>query len=216
MQWETGVLPDCDSADDEQAQADLKKKLETVEPFVLGNIKALDLLPSWVKTWIIQDLTNCNSSTLREQLTLWLVNPLYVWNKKKLGKDGTNHVTGQGIEVKPNSVTPGKTVHGWRFNDATLAKLEEIKGYTVIVSSYTPVGQLIFIVEFPMMVLYNHYKRQVTESTDQHKLRSIVHFTWKQFDDKRLIVHRLMPDAKRYLSRDFYSMLSSRKMRQND
>jgi hypothetical protein len=84
------------------------------------------------------------------------------------------------------------------------------KNWDVIVSPYDHMGQLIYAAEFPLLVMYADLERQIKEAEEKKKPRSVACFTWPAFDDDRLIVHFLRPDAERFLSKGHYRMLRDR------
>lgn len=206
------MLPDCDSPMEVARRLAREKKLEYTIAYALGDRKILEGLDSHdVLKWsIIDDLTSCNSSTLREHVTLTVAGEHWKGNYNKLGQDGMNLKTGQGVEVKPGSVAFGQKDHGRNFNDLTLDKLEEKKDYALMVSSFTHMGQLIYVVEFPLVLIYEHLKKQVIAAVVEKKRRTVARFGYKQYDHDSLIVHYLMPTASHYLSDDNYMMLRSR------
>jgi hypothetical protein len=209
------VLPGCESAEEIERDAERDAaRLEQVElalAYALGDITALDKLRKSHKWGIIDSLVDRNSSTLREQVTCWMVSRDLVGDRTKHGDDAVNVRTKQRVEVKPISINEGvKVKRGANFCDCTIKKLDGMKNHSVIHAAYDHRGQVIFVVEFPMMVIDGLLRKQVKDAEDKHKKRCVAYFSWTNYDDDRLIVHLLITDAQRHLSKNHYRMLRAR------
>jgi len=129
--------------------------------------------------------TDCNSSSLREAVTLHILK--YDSNSAKHGNDGTDIKTGKLKEVKPVSIKLGEKLdNSGTFNDMTLTLLDKKTNYDVICSAFSE-DRLIYIVEFPFSVIYEKVKKTI----DNAKLgkRVSYSFGYKSYDCDELVVH---------------------------
>lgn len=209
---ETMVLPGCDSAEDIERREARLEQIELASAYALGDSTALNKLRKSHKWGIIDSLVDKSSSTLREHVTCRLVSRDLVGNyDDKHGDDAKNVKTGQRVEVKPISIKQGSKVRrGANFCDCTIKKLDDMKNHSVIHAVYDHKGQVVFVVEFPMVVIDGLLRKQVRDAKEKHKKRCVAYFSWTNYDDDRLIVHLLIPDAQRHMSKKHYRMLRSR------
>ena len=153
--------------------------------FFTGNLTKFNSKDEDYKNLFLAYATDVNSSSIREAVTLHMLG--YEKQHSKHGYDGTDPKTGKYKEVKPRSVKSGLKVGGsGNFNDMTLNLLAQKSGYDVICSLFSE-NKLIYIVEFPFMVIHDHIKKPI-DSAKAGK-RVVCHFSYKNYDCDDLIVH---------------------------
>lgn len=150
-----------------------------------------------------------NSSTLRERVSMHLLD--YVSYTAKHGADGYDPETNRLKEVKPiqsNGIKPIN--YTGNFNDLTMELLEKKKDYDIICSLFCNF-RLIYLVEFPMSVIYEHLKRPILAA--KVGKRVVCQFNYEKYDNDLLTVHYFdIATSKKYkcLSTPHMSMLEKR------
>jgi hypothetical protein len=150
-----------------------------------------------------------NSSTLRERVSLSILG--YESFTAKHGADGYDQVTNRLKEVKPiqsNGIKPIGNTGG--FNDLTIELLEKKKDYDIVCSLFCNF-RLIYLVEFPMSVIYEHLKSPILVA--KAGKRVVCKFSHTNYDNDLLKVHYFdSVNSKKYkcLSAPHMSMLEKR------
>jgi hypothetical protein len=132
-----------------------KDALDFYTSFFLGNRDRFDSMHSIDKETFINYISDCNSSSIREAVTLHYLK--YQSYDSKHGFDGFDPTTGRQKEIKPRFFTDKKVSLGGNFNDLTLSLLEKKKDCDIICSSFMA-NDLLFIVEFPISDIYERLK----------------------------------------------------------
>lgn len=185
-----------------------KFNIDLATEFFLGNTTIFDGLDDNYKNMFMAYATDNNSSTLREYATMNFLN--YVSYFKKHGADGYNPITNVQIELKPKYIHSNQKVSSsGNFNDMTMLLLEQKKDYNIVCSAFCD-KSFVYIVEFPINIIYDHLKKPIENA----KLgrRVVCHFGYKQYDNNDLIVHYLNEDIiDKCLSKSHAKMLRNRK-----
>jgi hypothetical protein len=184
------------------------KNLEIATQYFLGNTKALDVKDDDFKNLFLTFATDNNSSTIREQVTLHYLG--YQPYQEKHGADGIDTKTGRQKEVKPRFLHAGKLGNSGNFNDMTLELLEKKKDYDIVNSLFYQ-SHLVYIVEFPMSVIFEKLKKPITNA----KLgkRVVCHFNYLDYNSDELQIHyynKKVVDAMKCISNPHKIMLESR------
>ena len=183
--------------------------LKLITDYYTGNTEAFDSKDPDFQNLLLFYVSDNNSSTLRELATLALIG--YESNPSKHGHDGIDNDTKKLKEVKPRFIYDGEKVGGsGNFNDMTLELLDAKRNMDVVCSLFCG-NRLIYIVEFPLEVIYEHLKKPI----DNAKIgrRVVCGFSWKQYDHRDLKIHyfdSITAMEKGCLSKPHYNMLMSR------
>ena len=141
------------------------------------------------KNLFLSYATDNNSSTIRELSTMYYLN--YTSFHEKLGADGIDENTKKLKEVKPRAVSNKRIGSSGNFNDMTSELLEKKKDYDIICSLFQN-SRFVYIVEFPMSVIYEKIKLPIVNA--KAGKRVVCSFSYKDYDDDKLIVHYLNKD----------------------
>lgn len=185
------------------------KNLEIITQYFLGNTALFDAMDDDWKNLMLSYATDNNSSTIREAVTLHYLK--YQSYSEKHGADGFDPVTNRQKEVKPKYVEFGKKMSSTgNFNDMTLPLLESKKDLDIVCSLFAG-SRLVYIVEFPISVIYEHLKKPIVNA----KLgkRVVCPFNYKHYDSDELVVHYLSEDTineQNCISKNHKIMLESR------
>lgn len=175
--------------------------------FFLGQQQLFDKKDEDYQNMFKAYATDNNSSTLRERVILYYLG--YESYDNKLGADGLNPVTKREVEVKPKYIAYGKKGNGsaGNFNDLTYDLLDKKKNQDIICGLFQG-NVLIFIVEFPMEVIYDYMKNELTRLISKNANRKTVSFSYKEYDSPKLILHYFNDFyAKECLNKNHYKML---------
>ena len=190
----------------------LPETLKLITDYYTGNTKSFDGKDETFQNLLLFYVSDNNSSTLRELATLSLVG--YESNPSKHGHDGVARTSNRLKEVNPRFIIEGeKAGVSGNFNDMTLLLLNS-KRYMDVVCSLFCGNRLIYIVEFPLEIIYEHLKQPI----DNAKLgrRVVCSFGWKQYDHPSLRIHyfdSISAIEKGCLSKPHYNMLMSRSIK---
>lgn len=150
-----------------------------------------------------------NSSSLRERVTLHLLNYHPYGNKH--GADGIDVSSLRKKEVKPIQANGVKPVNNsGNFNDLTLDLLESKVDYDVVCSLFCN-SRLIYLVEFPLLVIYDKLKMPIINA--KAGKRVVCHFNYLTYDCDLLKVYYFDAElSKKYncLYKPHYQMLEKR------
>lgn len=182
--------------------------LEIATQYFLGNTKALDAKDDDYKNLFLTFATDNNSSTVREQVTLHYLG--YQPYQEKHGADGIDVKTSRQKEVKPKFLHNGTLGNSGNFNDLTLELLEKKKDYDMVCSLFYQ-SHLVYIVEFPIAVIFEKLKKPINKA----KLgrRVVCHFNYIDYNTDELHVHyynKKVVDEVKCLSKKHKIMLESR------
>lgn len=172
-----------------------------------GDTELFDKQEENYKNLVMSALHDNNSSTLRELAIMRYLG--YESYSAKLGADGIDNATGTLIEVKPKYIQRNKKLgSSGNFNDLTMALLGKKKDYSIVCGAIYDI-KLVYIVEFPMSVIYDHLKKPV--ETAKAGRRVVAHFGYKQYDNDLLKIHYLNEGiVYECLSKPHASMLTKR------
>ena len=134
-----------------------------------------------------------NSSTLRERVSMHILD--YVSYTAKHGADGYDPATNRLKEVKPiqsNGIKPIGS--SGNFNDLTMELLEKKYDYDIICSLFCKF-RLVYLVEFPMSVIFEHLKKPIL--TAKAGIRVKCHFNYEKYDNDLTKVHYFDASAAR-------------------
>jgi hypothetical protein len=164
------------------------ESLEFATQYFLGNTKAFDAESNICKNMFLNNMSDNNSSTIRELVTLHYLG--YQSFSEKHGADGIDTNTGRLKEVKPRYLKEGQKMntHSGNFNDMTFKLLEKKKDYDMVCSLFYH-SHLIYIVEFPISVIFEHLKEQLCNQIEKGTNRKVLHFGYSNYDSDELIVH---------------------------
>lgn len=183
--------------------------IRLVTEYYTGNTTLFDDKDPQFTNLLLCYATDNNSSTLRELSTLYFLG--YESNPNKHGYDGIDNKTGREKEVKPRYIEAGKKVGGsGNFNDMTLELLEAKRHQDIICSLFCD-NRLIYIVEFPMEVIYEHIKQPIIKAKIGRRI--VCGFGWKQYNSPLLKVHyfdSISAAEKGCLSKGHFKMLMER------
>lgn len=157
--------------------------------YFLGDTTALDTKDDMYRNMFLAYASDNNSSSIREAVTLHYLG--YTQNTAKHGADGVNPTNGQEVEVKPKYVAEGKTLSSavGNFNDMTIELLEKKKEYSVIGSLFSD-KRLIYIVEFPISLIYNKMEQHIIKMKNGKAGKRVVcSFNYSNYDSDLLKVH---------------------------
>lgn len=161
------------------------ENIKIASDFFRGNTEAFDKMDSNYRNLFMAYATDNNSSSLRELVTLDILG--YKPNYVKHGHDGVNETTGRLIEVKPKYVELGKKVgNSGNFNDMTMELLESKKDFIIVCSLFSG-NRIIYIVEFPISVIFESLKKPIIEA--KVGKRVVCGFNYKNYDCDELIIH---------------------------
>ncbi len=154
---------------------------------VTGDKELFDKQDENYKNLLIASLHDNNSSTLRELIMMRYLG--YESYSEKLGADGIDNATGTLIEVKPKYIQRNKKMGGsGNFNDLTMMLLEKKKDYSIVCGAIYDI-KLVYIVEFPMSVIYNHLQKPINKA--KAGKRVVAQFGYKQYNTDLLKIHYL-------------------------
>jgi len=191
-----------------------ERNLNLFTDFFTGNTAEVDNKDDDYKNLFLTYASDNNSSTVREAVTLHYLG--YTSRKEKHGADGIAPNTGQEVEVKPKYVTKGKKLSSavGNFNDMTLELLEKKKNYSVIGSLFSDT-RLIYVVEFPISLIYEKMKQHIIKKIEGKAGKRVVcSFSYKQYDSDLLTVHYFDEKTSKeikILSKPHTKMLTKRK-----
>ena len=162
--------------------------LEFATQYFLGKTKAFDAESNICKSFFLNHASDNNSSTIRELVTLHYLG--YQSFLEKHGADGIDTKTGRLKEVKPRYLKEGQKLntHSGNFNDMTFKLLEKKKDYDMVCSLFYE-SHLIYIVEFPISLIFEHLKEQLRKQIENNRNRKVLHFGYSNYDSDELIVH---------------------------
>lgn len=164
-----------------------EKNLITVTEFFMGNLSPFEEKDEDYQNLLLTYATDNNSSTLRELSTMHYLK--YKSFSEKLGPDGVNVETGRIKEVKPKSIFGGKKAgSSGNFNDMTLPLLEKKKDYDIICSLFND-SRFVYIVEFPISVIYEKLKVPILNAKPGKRV--VCSFNYKDYNCDELKVHYL-------------------------
>lgn len=163
-----------------------RENLYIATEYFKGNTAPFDAKDNDYKNLFLTFATDNNSSSVREAVTMNFLG--YTQHAAKHGADGVNPVTGQEVEVKPKYIAEGKTLSSvvGNFNDMTMQLLEKKKDYSVVCSCFSS-SRLIYVVEFPISVIYEKLKLPIVNAVAGRRVVS--HFSYKDYDHDLLKVH---------------------------
>lgn len=185
---------------------------------VTGDTKLFNEQDENYKNLLIASLHDNNSSTLRELIIMRYLG--YESYSEKLGADGIDNSTGTLIEVKPKYIQRNKKLGGsGNFNDLTMPLLGKKKDYSIVCGAIYDT-KLVYIVEFPMSVIYDHLKKPIEKAKAGRRV--VAHFGYKQYDNDLLKIHYLnenndvdgVPIINKCLSKKHADMLKKRNSNQ--
>lgn len=184
------------------------QNLHIATEYFLGNTSLLDKKDADYRNLFLTYASDNNSSTLREAITMHYLG--YTQYADKHGADGFDSKTGRKKEVKPRFVDGSKISTSGNFNDMTMELLEKKKDLDVICSLFSK-DRLIYIVEFPLTVIYEKLKQPIVNA----KLgkRVVCPFSYTNYDSDELVIHYLDKEnmiAHDCLSKKHRIMLESR------
>lgn len=185
-----------------------QKNLDIITQYFLGNTTLLDAMDDDYKNLMLSYATDNNSSTIRELTTLNFLG--YKPYTQKHGADGYDPVTNKQIEVKPRYLEQGKISSSGNFNDMTMELLESKKDFNIVCSLFSR-NKLIYIVEFPISVIWEQLKKPIVNA--KAGKRVVCHFGYNHYSDDQLIVHYYNPVAveeQSCLSKDHKKLLESK------
>jgi hypothetical protein len=132
------------------------KTLRIMTDYCLGNKNILDNESELCKEIFHNFMSDNNSSSVREAVTLYHLG--YESYDSKHGADGVDPESRREKEVKPRYFANGEKAQlAGNFNDMTIELLEKKRNLDIVCSSFIG-NNLIFIVEFPMSVIFEHLK----------------------------------------------------------
>jgi hypothetical protein len=162
--------------------------LKLVTNFFMGDLKSFNKKDEDYKNLMMTYATDNNSSTLRELSTMYYLG--YKSFSEKLGPDGISQQTGRIKEVKPKSISAGKKAGtSGNFNDMTPGLLQKKKDYDIICSLFNE-SRFVYIVEFPMSVIYKKIEKPILNAKVGKRVVCSFNYTDYAFSDE-LIVHYL-------------------------
>ena len=153
-----------------------------------------------IYTLIDQQANDCNSSSLREELTLYQCG--YENSPGKLGEDGFVPSSKRPVEVKPQNATGCKKLGGnGQFTDFTHDRLKKYKENDIlmVVSGFYH-GKLKFIVEFDFTspIFLNHITEKVHKSLPNGDIKGkycrSASFGWNQWKDANNLKLKYLSD----------------------
>jgi hypothetical protein len=179
-----------------------------------ANVAIGNYEPFYKKDTDFQNLFLCylqdkNSSSLRELVTLHLLN--YHSYTNKHGADGIDTLTLREKEVKPIQSNGVKPIgNSGCFNDLTIDLLERKINYDVVCSLFYNC-RLVYLVEFPLLVIYDKLKAPILNA--KAGKRVVCQFNYRSYDCDLLNVYYFDCElSKKYncLSKPHYQMLKKR------
>ncbi len=182
-----------------------ENNLKIATEYFLGNLEPFHCKDKDFQNLFLTYATDVNSSTLREQCTLNYLG--YKPFNQKHGADGIDESTNRFKEVKPKQIQTGKIGYSGCFNDLTLELLDKKKEYDVVCSLFFQ-SQFVYIVEFPISVIYEHIRKPIVEAKQGKRVVSM--FTYCNYDSDELKVHYLNKNLLHSLSEKHAKMLLSR------
>jgi len=186
-----------------------KSNIEIASQFFLGNPVPLSEKDSDYQNLFLSYSTDNNSSTLRELVTLHLLG--YEPNHAKHGGDGIDSTTGKIKEVKPKYLQEGKKVSNTgNFNDMTIPLLESKKELDIVCSLFCS-DRLIYLIEFPISIIYDVLLKPVLNA--KAGKRVVCQFNYKNYDKDELKVFYFDYELAKHrncLPKPHYEMLKSR------
>jgi hypothetical protein len=185
-----------------------KKNLDVITQYFLGNTSPMDAMDEDYKNLMLCYATDNNSSTVRELVTLNFLG--YEPYFEKHGADGYDPKTNRKIEVKPRYLETGKISSSGNFNDMTMELLESKKDFNIVCSLFAK-NKLVYIVEFPIAVIWEKLKKPIVEA--KIGKRVVCPFGYNNYDHKDLVIHYYDPDAVleyNCLSKDHKKLLESK------
>lgn len=183
-----------------------KEALDTALTFFLGDTTRFDKMDKMGQEFFLQYVTDCNSSSVREAVTLHYLN--YQSYSEKHGADGYDPVTNKQKEVKPRMIKGNEKLKNvGNFNDMTMELIEKKKDFDIICSLFHE-NRLVYIVEFPFHLIRDKISRPVLKA--KAGKRVVCHFSWKDFDDDHLVIHYLNKNILSGISGPYKNMLITR------
>jgi hypothetical protein len=162
--------------------------LELVTNYFMGDLKSFNKKDEDYKNLLLSYATDNNSSTLRELSTMYYLG--YKSFSEKLGPDGIDEHTGRIKEVKPKTISEGKKVgSSGNFNDMNMMLLQKKKDYDIICSLFRE-SQFVYIVEFPMSVIYKKLQKPILNAKKGKRVVCSFNYLDYGFSDD-LVVHYL-------------------------
>jgi hypothetical protein len=190
-----------------------KNNLKLATQYALGKDKQFNTKDEDYKNLFLSYVTDNNSSTIREAVTL---NHLgYKQYQDKHGADGIDEARGILVEVKPKGLKAftknGKAQKhggGGNFNDMTMELLESKMGFNVVCSGFLE-GRLVYSVEFPIHLIREQLEKRIR--TAKIGKRVVCSFSHTHYDSDLLTVHYFDEAlAKTILNGPHFNMLKKR------
>lgn len=160
--------------------------LKFVENYFFGDKKQFKKMPKVAQEIIELFLSDKNSSTLREEVTLFVAN--YKKLDKKQGADGYNDERKKYAEVKPEYAHKNekgkqkKLAGGGSFNDITFKKINEIKDWDMLCSGFAN-DKCVFVARFPAEFITSMLETKLSKKINNPTTRKSVRFGYKQYID---------------------------------
>lgn len=196
---------------------DLEETIDCAVNYLIGDRSIFNKeSPLFQKTFVAY-LADKNSSTLREAVTLRILN--YKKIDKKHGADGIHPVTGKYVEVKPqyaHLTEDGKQNYlggGGTFNDIHYDKVKSCAGWDMVCSGFAE-DKLIYIVRFPFDYLAPTLQKFIDDKIESNKKkeegqtqgRFSTMFRYNQYVDcpDLEVVYFNKEHAQRFMSKKMY------------
>ena len=185
-----------------------ENNLNIATQLFLGNPNPLLKKDQDFQNLFLSYISDSNSSTIRELVTLHILG--YQPYHEKHGADGIDNTTGKLKEVKPKFLYEGKLSNTGNFNDMTFDLLEKKKDFDIVCSLFSR-DRLIYIVEFPLQLIYDVLKKPIINAVAGRRV--VCHFNYKNYDDDLLKVYYLDVEVckqRKCLSNPHLQMLEKR------
>ena len=201
---------------------DLEETIDCAVNYLLGDRSIFNAQNSLFQKTFLAYLADKNSSTLREAVTLRVLECTKI--DKKHGADGVDK-KGIYIEVKPSYAHLDKNGKqnrlggGGCFNDITYKKVESCKGWDVVCSGFAE-DKLLYVVRFPFDYLapvLNDYitkkvekNKKITEGQTQGRFTAI--FTYRNYVDCQdlKVIYLNRNDGQPFMNKNMYKAFDSK------
>lgn len=201
-----------------------KTVLECYKNLLIGDRKIYEKADQLTKELIMGWLTDKNSSTVREEITLYIANCTKFDSKH--GPDGIHNISKKLVECKPQYayLKPtgkyNKLTGGNCYNDITYDKIEESKDYDVYFSGFAE-DKLVCIVKFPFAHIQKLIQQKLDNKIKSAKIklkqnktppRCSVRFSWKDWINctELQIIYLNTNKINMYMSKDFSLQLQKK------